>query len=482
MLLLMRRAFAVVVGLVSTVTIAHLVSPREFGLANMSAVILSFAQIFRDFGLTNAVLRKGTISQAEMSFIFWFNAATTTALCLLIALVSPFAGAFYHEPLVPWVILASLIGFLLSGLALQHRAMMNRELRFAELAWIDSAAILLGFLTTLVLAIIWHDVWSIVIGTIVQSASGSLLFVIRSGWRPNRPAVHDEIRDLLQFGANTSIFSISVFLSQNAAPIIIGHALGPWSLGQFNRAQALFTIPTVNVIQPITQATMPLMARLRAVPEEYRQAYLGLVSRICTILMPASVVLTFGATALVEVLLGQRWAAAGQVLAALSPALAAIGLGYSIGDLFATQNRSAELRTLGLIEMALRLGCLSLAVRYGLFAAAIGFSVTASVVALLRLLVAGRTGPVSTADQFRAAAPGLAPAIGAAIAIILFMSAAHGLPRSIWLSLEIIAGGVGALAGALPFAASRLALLDVASAFGLPQLIARARRHRAVQL
>jgi PST family polysaccharide transporter len=472
LLLLARRAFAVLIGLGSTITIAHLVSPRDFGLANMSAVILSFAQVFRDFGLTNAVLRKGKISQSEMSFIFWFNAAMTVALSILIAIISPFAGSFYGEPVVKWVILLSVIGFLFGGLSLQHRSLMNRELRFGEMAMIDSISLLTGFVTTLLLAAIYHNVWAIVIGTVVQSASASVLYVARSRWRPNRPRLDEDFRDLLKFGANSSVFSIAVFFSGNAAPIIIGHVLGSSMLGQFNRAQALFTLPTVNVIQPITQATMPLLTRLRGAPDEYRSAYLGLVRRICTILMPASVLITFGAVPLIHIILGERWHVAGLVLSALAPSLAAVGLGYSIGDLFVTQDRSAELRTLGLVEMVLRLGCIAFAVQFGLIPAAIGFSISTTAVALMRLLVAGRRGPVTSIDQFRAAAPGVPVALGAAIGIGLASLILQRLMASelSQLMLLMTLGSIGAVLVGVAVPASRRSLLDVCYAFGLPQI------------
>ena len=133
-ILMIRRGFAIAVAFVSTITIARLVAPSAYGLANMSVVIFAFAAIFRDFGLTNAILRKGHISQSELSLIFWFNAAMTALLTVIVALASPFVARFYHEPIVQWVILVSLIGFLASGMTMQHRAIINRDLRFTALS------------------------------------------------------------------------------------------------------------------------------------------------------------------------------------------------------------------------------------------------------------------------------------------------------------------------------------------------------------
>ena len=471
-MLLARRGFAVGIGLVSTVTIARLVGPRAYGLANMSAVILALAQMFRDFGLTSAVLRKGTVSPSELNFLFWFNAATTLGLALLIAAAAPFAGAFYKEPIVPWVILASLVGFTLGGLSLQHRALMTREMRFGEIALIDTLALATNFIVALAVALVRHDVWAIVAGNVAQSTVTSAIYVARVKWRPGRPARTAGMRELFRFGANTSIFSLSSFVSNNVAPIIIGHAMGSSLLGQFNRAQSLYGLPINNVIQPITQATLPLLTHLRAHPTQYREAYLQLVRKLCMVLLPFSVALSFGATSLVMTLLGARWHPAGVVLTCLAPTLSAIGLSYSVSDLYVTQDRSAELRTLGLFEMIFRVGSIALGVPFGLVGVSVGFTVSTIVVCVVRMVVAGRKGPVTIRDQLGAAAPAVPVAIGALVGSLAVQGliATHPVAWPLRAVLFFGAAATLSLIAGIVVPASRSALLDLAATFKIPGL------------
>ncbi|MCK7494915.1 MAG: lipopolysaccharide biosynthesis protein [Comamonadaceae bacterium] len=417
------------VTFVSTVTVARLLSPHEFGLATMSIVLLSFAAIFRDFGLTNAVLRKGVVSQAELSMIFWFNTAMTIVLSLLIAATAPLAARFFGEPAVFEVILVSLIAFLLSGLSAQHQALVNRELRFSVVAVADIVAVVAGFATTLSVALVTRDVRAIVYGNLVQTMCSAVIYVGASRWVPGRPRRHEEFGDLLRFGANSSIYSISVFVSNNAAAVLIGHFLGTSALGQYNRAQALYSLPHANLIQPITQAVMPLLTRLRPHPEEYREAYLGLVRKLCVFLMPLSVVLTFAAVPLVEALLGPGWHIAGLVFAALSPAMLAVGFSYAVADLFVTQNRSAELRRQGLVDLVIRVSGIAIGVRFGVVGAAVGFTVSSVIVGVLRVWLAGRSGPVGTADQFRAATAGSPLAVGSGLGLRRRLGAAADARR-----------------------------------------------------
>jgi len=481
LLLLARRAFGIAVTFASTVTVARLIDPREYGLANMSVVILAFAQVFREFGLTNAILRKGKIDPAEMSFLFWFNAAATIALAIILGAMAPFAARFYHEPIVEYVIYLSLVGFVIGGLSLQHRALMGRDLRFGSVAMIDSVALAIGFITTLVLAFLWGNVWAIVCGSVAQSISASILYVTRSGWTPGRPQKVENLSELLKFGANASIFSISTFLSNNGASILLGHFLGPVPLGHYNRAQTLYKIPNTNLVQPIAQAVMPLLTRLRPDPVEYRIAYLDLVTKLCTFLFPLSVALTIAAVPLLETLLGARWHNAGVAFAGLAPSLFAVALAYSISDLFITQNRAGELRNLGLIEMVIRLGTIAVCVQFGLFATAVGFTASTILAAVLRMIVAGRKGPVTVRDQLSAALPGVPLAIGAGVGSGAVALASHVTPISTagLAVCELALGAVFALGGGLCVSSSRRALLSILAIFGADRFVRRLSKRAA---
>lgn len=467
-ILMARRVFSLALTLISTIWIARLLSPKDYGLANMAFVLLSFGQVFRDFGLTNALLRKGFMSQEEISSVFWLNVAFTSAITIAMALSSGYVAEFYNEPIVKYIILISLVGFLLEGYSLQHRALIHREMRFATLAIIEVAGLILGFAATLILAIVYKNYWALVIGQLAQSVVTAGLFTTFSRWWPSAPKRIKGLRDLLGFGANTSIFSICTFVSNNVAAIMIGRVLGTPELGQYNRAQALYQMPVSNVVLPITQATMPLLLRLRARPRGYRAAYLRLVRGVCTLLFPLAAIMVFASEPLVIFLIGEKWEQAGKVLAALAPALAAVGVGYAASDLFITQDRSRELRWLGLSEAALRIGAIYVGVRFGLLGGALAFSLSTIAAVLLRIFVAGRRGPVSFVDQIRAAAPGTMLAvlvvIPSAVVTQIISDTASGVGS---LGIYIATAAAGGILGIYLCIPARKALVDSAQLFGI---------------
>lgn len=446
--MLARRVFAIVISLANTAVLPHLMSPRAYGLAAMSTVLISLADMFKDFGLTSALMRKGVVSQEEVNFLFWFNLCTTAVLTVILAISAPFAGVFFHEPVVTYVILVSLIGFAASGASLQHRGLLSRDLRFAQLALIDSVTLTVQFVVTLVLAFIRHDVWAIVFGTAASTLLGAVLTIAASRWRPGKPKIIAEAREILKFGANTSIYSLSVFVSTNLMSILFGRFLGTVALGQYNRANAVLSIPLRNVVVPVAQATMPVMGRLRPYPDAYRATYLAFLTRLNLLVMPMSIVMLFCSQVAVAAVWGPKWALAGDLLQCLFPVAAVAAFGYGISDLFVTQNRSRELRTLGIVEMVVRVAVVGGGVVFGAHVAALSYAWSTVAVVVIRVLVAGRSGPVTVMDHARTAVPALPPSAAAAAgcAAGLALSAHYGLSVVWSLSLSV---GLGCALAAL---------------------------------
>lgn len=474
--LLLSRLVVMIVTLVSTVTVARLVPPEQYGLAVMALVVLAFAQTFRDVGVTQAVLRKGHVSPSELNLIFWVTVTSTTVISVAIALAAPAFASFFDESAVATLILVAAAGFFISGVTLQHRSLLEREIRFGAVAASDIAAAVVGLGTAVTLALLRGDAWAIVISSVVQAVTAGVIVVVVSGWRPTRPRSDPHLWDLLKFGANSTVYSTSVLASNQAASIFIGQGLGPAALGQYNRAQMLYSMPAANIVQPFARASMPLLLRLRSTPDQYRQTYAALVRRLCVFLMPLGVTLTFIAVPLTTVLLGDPWRSAGLVLTALAPSLAFMGLAFAVNDALVTQDRAHALRNLGLIEAVVRIGAVYIGAQFGLVQTAIAFTAATFLVTVSRIFVAGHVPPISVADQLLASLPGVVTGVGAGMACLVgVIAGAQTLPS--WGELLVLAalGLLGTVAAGMCWSSSRRAMSELSDIVGLAGVVRRLR-------
>src|SRR5438874_13529019 len=60
-------------NLVSTMALARLLTPRDFGLVAMVTTVTGFVNVFKDAGLSIATVQREGITHAQVSHLFWIN-------------------------------------------------------------------------------------------------------------------------------------------------------------------------------------------------------------------------------------------------------------------------------------------------------------------------------------------------------------------------------------------------------------------------
>ncbi len=131
-----------VLTMLSTVVLARLLPPADFGLVAMVMAILGYFRIFNDAGLSVATIQRQDITHAQISNLFWINVILSAAAGLLFAASAPAIAWFFREPQLVNITLALAATFLLSGLTVQHMALLNRQMRFTSIAMIQIVSML----------------------------------------------------------------------------------------------------------------------------------------------------------------------------------------------------------------------------------------------------------------------------------------------------------------------------------------------------
>ena len=81
-----------------TVVLARLLTPNDYGLIAMVAVVVGFAEMFKDAGLSMATVQKDKITHEQISTLFWINVIISLVLGVCVLVGSPFVAMFYGKP------------------------------------------------------------------------------------------------------------------------------------------------------------------------------------------------------------------------------------------------------------------------------------------------------------------------------------------------------------------------------------------------
>ncbi len=260
----MGQGVRIVVLLASTVVLARLLSPRDFGLLALVTSFIAFGTLFRDFGLGTAASRASDISHGQKSNLFWINFGMGVILSVVsLALAKP-ASVLFDEAALQDIIAALSITFLLSGASTQFRAEINRELRFVALTVADTLPSLLGLGSAIWFALaIERTYWSLVVQQLVIAACSLVLAMLLCRWKPGLPKSSESIREFVSYGGGIFGSQFIAYFTKNVDNLSIGYFWGSTTLGLYGRAYQVLMLPITQIVAPLTRVAVPILTRVR---------------------------------------------------------------------------------------------------------------------------------------------------------------------------------------------------------------------------
>jgi PST family polysaccharide transporter len=307
----------VVLMLSSTVVLARLLSPHDYGVVAMVVAVIGVGEIFRDFGLSMAALQAKELTRAQQSNLFWINAGVGLTLAVLCFGTSFLLASFYGQPEVAGIAQALSATFLLNGLSTQFKVVINRALRFFHLALVDLLPYIGAFVAALVVAITTGSYWALVLQQLVTAAMTLLLAVGFARWWPGLPS-RAPMRHLLSFGVSFAITQLLSYATRNVDSIAIGRVWGSTTVGFYDRAYSLLVMPLTQINTPMTRVAVPVLSRIQDEKDRF-VSYLRRAQLVALYVTSTMFCLLVAlAVPLVVLVLGEEWRRAGELLAVLA--------------------------------------------------------------------------------------------------------------------------------------------------------------------
>src|SRR5436305_5136387 len=149
-------------NLVSTVILARLLTPRDFGLVAMVTAVTGFLAMFRHAGLATPTVQREHLTHAQVSNLFWINLGVSGLCALILAALSPIMARFYHDSRITYITLVLSTTFLIGGFRVQHLALLKRQMRFKAIALIVVSSMATGVCVGVVLVLVLYGYWVLI--------------------------------------------------------------------------------------------------------------------------------------------------------------------------------------------------------------------------------------------------------------------------------------------------------------------------------
>ena len=405
---------------VATIVLARLLTPSDYGLIGMVAIFVNFVGMFPFLGLSTATMRWSELNHQQVSTLFWLNVATSAMTMLLVIGCTPLVAWFYHEPRLIGIMMGYALTILMTGLYIQHEAILSRQMRFQAIAVIEVAAISIGFGSAILAAWYGARYWSLVLNQLVMTVVTIIAVWTACGWRPGRPVRGSGIRPMLSYGGGLTGFGVMNYFARNLDNTLIGKLWGTYELGIYSRAYQMLLMPMQQINAPLASVAVPALSRLTDSPERYRSAYLRVLEKVAMVTMPGIVFMIATSDWLVLFLLGPRWREAGPIFMLLGIAAIVQPVTRTALWLFTTQGRTRELFHWGIISSIIAMTAIVAGLRWGAMGVAAAYATTdLCLTTPLLFWYVGRKGPVRAMDFYHTIAPALSASICSLLVLII---------------------------------------------------------------
>ena len=405
------RAINVFVQLASTILLARLLSPHDYGLVAIVFALVGFAPMLIDLGSSDASVQRTHIEHVDVSTLFCLNLAVGLILTVLLIGVSPFIASLYGDPALTGIAIASSLFLVATALSAQHYALMRRAMQFRRIAIIEIVASVVSCLVALGMAYTGWGYWALVAKAILAPVLSAVGAWASCPWRPGRPRLTPAVRELLGFGLGVTGFTLTDNVARSADRIVLGYFYGAGSLGYFQNAFLLYDNVLGLLTQPLHNVAISGLSKLKNEVAELKRSWAAALSSLSFLSCLGFAGLAVTAQDLVVLLLGQKWEPAGPLLAIFAVRGIAHVAERTLGWLHVAAGRSDRWMRWGFFSALFQLAALLAGLPFGLVGVVTAHALATFCLFLPALLYAGRPFGISTKDILGAVGPQMVAAL-----------------------------------------------------------------------
>jgi teichuronic acid exporter len=315
------RLITQVITWTSTIIVARLLSPDDYGLAALAGLFVGYFLMLSDFGLGTALVQSQTVSAQETSSVDSALLIAGMSISLLMAIAAPLIASAFGDARIVDLVRALAIQPVLVASAAVPSALLVKAMRFDTLARYSVISGVAAAGVTLLCALRGLGAWSLVAGWTAESLVRAILLRGQQGTlRLARPK-WKVLRKFVGFSKWIIAEKSLWYWYAQSDTAIVGRVLGIQALGYFTIAKQVAMMPADKIMPILNQIALPAFSRIQDESTQFSQSALKLIRIGAVCAVPIFWGLSAIAPALLPALLGRKWQAAGPIMAVICLAM-----------------------------------------------------------------------------------------------------------------------------------------------------------------
>jgi O-antigen/teichoic acid export membrane protein len=315
-------------GVLTFVVLSRVLSPADIGLVALALAFLGVVGVVADLGAATFLVQTPSWDEETRSTTFWTTLGLSVlAMAGVVALAGPLATLLGEPGLTP-VFRALAPVLVVNAASGVPAAILQRELRFRELAMREMASALVAAAVGVGLAVAGAGVWALVAQSGTQALVASVLVWRMSTWRPTRQVSRTSFAELRKFGGPVLAINILQSVRDRLEQFLLGALVGVAALGYWTVAVRLLALLVDVSVAVLDSVALPVFAAARTAPDRFRRAFEAAQASTQMLLVPALALLAVLSPVLLPLAFGPHWGPAIGPAQVLCLAYGVAGLAY----------------------------------------------------------------------------------------------------------------------------------------------------------
>ncbi len=448
------------VGLVANIVLAALLTPAEYGEANVAIIIVHTANMATYLGFGQYLVANPKAGDDVAFHATVYHVVIGWLALLGVVSASNYFARLYATPELGFYIAGVAVAIAMDRVSFIPGRVLAREMRFKVLGLSQMFGEFTYAGSALSLAFMGYGAKSLIYAAVLRSAVTLLILTgaaERRMWLSPSKITWKTTRELIRFGLPISLGNILHFGSAKWDNLIIGKVLGTGVVGQYNFAYNIADIPAAQVGEHIGDVLLPSFAKL---PDaDARKRALARASGLLSLIVfPLAVGLGAVAHSLQRAFLKPNWNLVGSMLVLLSVLSVVRPVGWLISSYLQATLRPRLIMLLELVKAVCIVVFVYLFARWlGPLWACTAVGMAFGIHAWLSVWVIKNQDGVPMLQLLR---PLSRPLLACAPMVLCVLGVRYGLGSHNWnawlaLSAEVLVGAVSYLGGAFVFAGAQ---------------------------
>lgn len=324
-------------GLVSTVILARLLTPADYGVVSIAMIIVGAVEIFGQTGQYAAIIRHPNPTREHYDSAWSVSLLLGLGLGLIIFALSPLASLYFHESRAVLVVEILAIRTMLLGTQNIGVVDFRRHLQFEKQFWFSLSPSLVALVATLSAAFVLRNYWALVIGILAQYAATTTLSYMMVSYRPRLG--FSKVREIWSFSIWSLFKTLGNYVNNQVDKIAIGGFAGAAAMGRYSVAYDVAVTPGQELIDPMVGALLPVMARYQNDKAKRRDLYLSVLYWSALVCVSTCVGVALVAEDMADLMLGPQWHDVVPLMPWFALAWGLLGMSSSVYSAFDTVGR-----------------------------------------------------------------------------------------------------------------------------------------------